>query len=116
MTNSVVKCRAKKAEFPLMQIDLKACRETWRGKVIHSSSASTGRELLPGRGWVWWCRLAEITAVDLSPRKALSGNHSQQEHFYIPAQLYSSLVGEKNLILFFKVFFFLPYAFPLHFM
>jgi len=36
-------------------------------------------------------------AVDISPRKVSSGNWSQQEHFYIPAQLYSSLVGKKNL-------------------
>lgn len=70
----------------------------------HSYSASIGRKLLLGRGWVWWGRLAEIIAVDLSPRKALSGNHSQQEHFYIPAQLYSSLVGKKNLIFFLRCF------------
>lgn len=43
----------------------------------------------------------EIIGNDLSPRKVLSGNQSQQEHFYLPAQLYSSLVGKKNLLFFF---------------
>lgn len=45
----------------------------------------------------------EIIGNDLSPRKVLSGNQSQQEHFYLPAQLYSSLVGKKNLLFFWGV-------------
>lgn len=46
------------------------------------------------------CGEQDDLAVGLSPRKVSSGNQSGQEHFYIPAQLYSGLVGKKNLIFF----------------
>lgn len=51
--------------------------------------------------------------MNVSPRKVSSGNGSQQEHFYIPAQLYSSLVGKKNLILLFQGVSLPPFPLPL---
>lgn len=116
MTNSVVKRRAKKAEFPLMQIDLKACREMWRGKVIpqlqcqHWQSCCWAEAGCGGAGWQ-----RSLLLISHLGRRYLATTHSKNTFTFllsfIPAQL-----ARRICFSFFKVFFFLPYPFPLHFM
>lgn len=84
MTNSVVKRRAKKAEFPLMQIDLKACREMWRGKVIpqlqcqHWQSCCWAEAGCGGAGWQ-----RSLLLISHLGRRYLATTHSKNTFTFL---------------------------------